>query len=59
MRAEVAGQLKSRKRKLARAMEHKIARESYAIMVQNYQWFVHHFLGEELDLFMDDTDGTI
>jgi dipeptidyl aminopeptidase/acylaminoacyl peptidase len=34
-------------------------RESYALMVQNYRWFVHHLLGEELDLLMDDTGETI
>jgi dipeptidyl aminopeptidase/acylaminoacyl peptidase len=34
-------------------------RENYALMVQNYRWFVHHLLGEELDLFMDDTGKTI
>ena len=30
-------------------------RESYALMIQNYRWFVHHLLGEELDLLMDDS----
>jgi len=30
-------------------------RECYALMVQNYRWFAHHLLGEELDLLMDDT----
>jgi dipeptidyl aminopeptidase/acylaminoacyl peptidase len=34
-------------------------RECYALMVQNYRWFVHHLLGEELDLLMDDTGETI
>jgi dipeptidyl aminopeptidase/acylaminoacyl peptidase len=34
-------------------------RESYALMVQNYRWFVHYLLGEEMDLFMDDTGETI
>jgi dipeptidyl aminopeptidase/acylaminoacyl peptidase len=34
-------------------------RENYALMVQNYRWFVHHLLGEELDLFMDDEGKTI
>ena len=34
-------------------------RESYALMVQNYRWFAHHLLGEELDLLMDDTGETI
>lgn len=34
-------------------------KESYALMVQNYRWFVHHLLGEELDLLMDDTGETI
>jgi len=34
-------------------------RESYALMVQNYRWFVHHLLGEELNLLMDDTGETI
>jgi dipeptidyl aminopeptidase/acylaminoacyl peptidase len=29
-------------------------RENYALMVQNYRWFAHHLLGEELDFFMDD-----
>ena len=33
-------------------------RESYALMVQNYRWFAHHLLGEELDLLMDDTGET-
>jgi dipeptidyl aminopeptidase/acylaminoacyl peptidase len=31
----------------------------YALMVQNYRWFVHHLLGEELDLLMDDTGEKI
>lgn len=30
-------------------------RESYAVMTQNYRWFVHHLLGEDLDLLLDDT----
>lgn len=34
-------------------------RENYALMVQNYRWFVHHLLGEELDLLMDDTNETM
>lgn len=34
-------------------------RENYALMVQNYRWFVHHLLGEELDLLMDDTSETM
>ena len=34
-------------------------RECYALMVQNYRWFVHYLLGEELDLLMDDTGETI
>ncbi len=34
-------------------------RENYAIMVQNYRWFVHHLLGEELDLFMNDEGETV
>lgn len=29
-------------------------RENYALMVQNYRWFVHHLLGEELDLLKND-----
>jgi dipeptidyl aminopeptidase/acylaminoacyl peptidase len=29
-------------------------RENYAVMVQNYQWFVHHLLGEDLDFYKDD-----
>jgi hypothetical protein len=27
-------------------------------MLQNYRWFMHHLLGEELDLLMDDSDET-
>jgi len=34
-------------------------RENYALMVQNYRWFVHHLLGEELDLFMNDEGETV
>lgn len=34
-------------------------RESYALMVQNYSWFVHHLLGGELNLLMDDTGKVI
>ncbi|UCD96639.1 MAG: S9 family peptidase [Candidatus Bathyarchaeota archaeon] len=34
-------------------------RENYALMVQNYRWFVHHLLDEPLDLFMDDEGETI
>jgi prolyl oligopeptidase len=29
-------------------------RESYALMLQNYRWFMHHLMGEALDLLMDD-----
>ena len=29
-------------------------RECFAVMVQNYRWFVHYLLGEELNLFQDD-----
>ena len=29
-------------------------RENYALMVQNYRWFAHHLLGEELDLTLSD-----
>ncbi|MBN2228386.1 MAG: S9 family peptidase [Candidatus Thorarchaeota archaeon] len=29
-------------------------RENYAVMLQNYRWFCHYLLGEELDLFKDD-----
>jgi len=29
-------------------------RENYAILTQNYRWFLHHFLGEELDFYKDD-----
>jgi len=32
-------------------------RESYALMLQNYNWFMHHLMGEELDLLMDDSMG--
>jgi dipeptidyl aminopeptidase/acylaminoacyl peptidase len=34
-------------------------RENYALMVQNYRWFVRHLLGEEPNLLMDDTGETI
>ena len=34
-------------------------RESYALMVQNYRWFVLHLLGDELNLLMEDTGETI
>jgi dipeptidyl aminopeptidase/acylaminoacyl peptidase len=33
-------------------------RECHALMLQNYRWFMHHLLGEELDLLMDDSDET-
>ncbi|MFX0015874.1 MAG: alpha/beta hydrolase family protein [Promethearchaeota archaeon] len=29
-------------------------RENYAVLIQNYRWFLHHLLGEELDFFKDD-----
>jgi dipeptidyl aminopeptidase/acylaminoacyl peptidase len=29
-------------------------RENYAVLLQNYRWFCHYLLGEELDLFKDD-----
>lgn len=29
-------------------------RENYALLIQNYRWFLHHLLGEELDFFKDD-----
>jgi dienelactone hydrolase len=29
-------------------------RENYAILLQNYRWFCHYLLGEELDFFKDD-----
>ncbi|MHA1940098.1 MAG: alpha/beta hydrolase family protein [Candidatus Hodarchaeales archaeon] len=29
-------------------------RENYAVLIQNYRWFLHHFLGEELDFYKDD-----
>jgi dipeptidyl aminopeptidase/acylaminoacyl peptidase len=29
-------------------------RENYAAMLQNYRWFCHYLLGEELNLFKDD-----
>lgn len=31
-------------------------RHFYSIMVQNYQWFMHHFFGNELDFLKDDTE---
>jgi dipeptidyl aminopeptidase/acylaminoacyl peptidase len=31
-------------------------RHFYSIMVQNYQWFMHHFFGTELDFLKDDTE---
>ena len=34
-------------------------RENYALMVQNYRWFIHHLLEEPLDLLMDDEGETI
>jgi dipeptidyl aminopeptidase/acylaminoacyl peptidase len=30
------------------------ARENYAVLLQNYRWFCHYLLGDELDLFKDD-----
>jgi prolyl oligopeptidase len=33
-------------------------RENYALMLQNYRWFMHHLMGEELNLLMDDSDET-
>ncbi len=33
-------------------------KECYALMLQNYRWFMHHLMGEELDLLMDDSDET-
>jgi len=30
-------------------------RASYALMLQNYRWFVHHLLGDALDLLMEDS----
>ncbi|UCG01994.1 MAG: S9 family peptidase [Candidatus Heimdallarchaeota archaeon] len=37
-------------------MGHSISkpRENYAVLIQNYRWFLHHLLGEELDFFKDD-----
>ena len=32
-------------------------RENYAVLLQNYRWFCHYLLGEELDLFKDDLDS--
>jgi dipeptidyl aminopeptidase/acylaminoacyl peptidase len=29
-------------------------RENYAVLIQNYRWFLHHLLGEELDFFKED-----
>jgi dipeptidyl aminopeptidase/acylaminoacyl peptidase len=29
-------------------------RENYAVLVQNYRWFLHHLLGEELNFYKDD-----
>ncbi|MFX0108308.1 MAG: alpha/beta hydrolase family protein, partial [Candidatus Hodarchaeota archaeon] len=29
-------------------------REDYAVLLQNYRWFCHYLLGEELDLFKND-----
>ncbi|HEY71159.1 MAG TPA: S9 family peptidase [Anaerolineae bacterium] len=34
-------------------------RENYALMVQNYRWFAHHLLGEELDFTMDDEGNAL
>ncbi|MFX0061675.1 MAG: alpha/beta hydrolase family protein [Candidatus Hermodarchaeota archaeon] len=34
-------------------------KENFAMMVQNYRWFAHFLLGEELNLFMDDERVTI
>ncbi|MFW9957508.1 MAG: alpha/beta hydrolase family protein [Candidatus Odinarchaeota archaeon] len=31
-------------------------RENYAVLLQNYRWFCHYLLGEELDLFKDDLE---
>jgi dipeptidyl aminopeptidase/acylaminoacyl peptidase len=31
-------------------------RHFYSIMVQNYQWFMHHFFDTELDFLKDDTE---
>lgn len=31
-------------------------RENYAVMVQNYRWFMHHLLDEKLDFFKDDEE---
>ncbi|MHA1185820.1 MAG: hypothetical protein ACTSSK_02955 [Candidatus Heimdallarchaeota archaeon] len=30
-------------------------RESHAAMVQNFNWFMHHFFGKELDFHTDFT----
>ena len=37
-------------------MGHSISnpRENYAVLIQNYRWFLHHLLGEELDFYKDD-----
>jgi dipeptidyl aminopeptidase/acylaminoacyl peptidase len=32
-------------------------RENYAVLIQNYRWFLHHLLGEELDFLKDDERG--
>ena len=32
-------------------------RESRAVMLQNYRWFCHHLLGDELELFTPDSNG--
>jgi len=32
-------------------------RENYAVLLQNYRWFCHYLLGEELDLFRNDLDS--
>ena len=29
-------------------------RENYAVLLQNYRWFCHYLLGDELDFFKDD-----
>ncbi|HUU89352.1 MAG TPA: prolyl oligopeptidase family serine peptidase [Candidatus Glassbacteria bacterium] len=31
-------------------------RETFAALVQNYRWFMHHFFGEELDFTKDDSE---
>jgi dipeptidyl aminopeptidase/acylaminoacyl peptidase len=37
-------------------MGHSISkpRENYAVLIQNYRWFLHHLLGEKLDFYKDD-----